>query len=356
MWFTWTETPLTEIWHQLRYLQSPANVRNLLSGKIESGRKKPLPTIDNESLEQKSCEIAACIRQADEYYKAANVVELSTHPLLQFYGAEALTKAVIIANDPDRYLSDFQYHGLSTKLLKESRENLSEPEVQRLEEYSKNDSIWKLEDEFAVANQGVFQYLCQVIGESAPGKGAVLKFKELVRILPDLSELYRRHYGEPSHCFYLYNGPSDVGEGKVAIHFGSHENINDVSKVFLEFNSKFESSEMHKQPGFISKDPIGLPLSFGSVQDGTLAGKYFVRPLKCELKESFSVIFAAMFILSNVVRYKPAFWMQEIEGTESGSVSIAEALCNLAKRRLPNEILNLIWQEKFEYGTPGRLS
>ena len=107
--------------------------------------------------------------------------------------------------------------------------------------------------------------------------------------------------------------------------------------------------------GFISKEPMDLPLTFGVVQKGTVGGRYFIRPLECGLKEPFSIIFAAMFILSNVVRYKPVFWMEQLEGNTSGSASLAEALCNLAKRRLPNEALNAIWQEEFEYGTPARV-
>jgi hypothetical protein len=91
-------------------------------------------------------------------------------------------------------------------------------------------------------------------------------------------------------------------------------------------------------------------------EKGTVAGLYFVRPLDCGIHKSFSVLYASMFILSNVVRYKPAFWMKAIEGEFSGSVSIAEALCNLAKRRLPNDALEAIGGEKFAYGAPAYLS
>jgi hypothetical protein len=44
--------------------------------------------------------------------------------------------------------------------------------------------------------------------------------------------------------------------------------------------------------------------------------------------------------------------MQLIEGQESGSASIVEVLCNVAKRRLPNDALEQIHQEKFLYATP----
>jgi hypothetical protein len=84
--FTWTETPIVEMWRHLRYLRSPLNVLNLLSGKIKSKRVEKWP--ESEQLRERAYEIAACIQQADEYYRSADAVGLATHPLLQFYGAE----------------------------------------------------------------------------------------------------------------------------------------------------------------------------------------------------------------------------------------------------------------------------
>ena len=95
--FTWTETPLAAMWNHLRYLGSPANVARLLSGEVDSGRTHTLPR--SSDLDKRSYEIASCIRQADGYYRAADAVGLAVHPLLQFYGAEALAKASILAND-----------------------------------------------------------------------------------------------------------------------------------------------------------------------------------------------------------------------------------------------------------------
>ena len=352
--FTWTETPLTEMWHQLRYLRSPANVRNLLSGEIMS-RRTPMPS-DSE-LDRRSREIASCIRQADEYYKAADTVGLATHPLLQFYGAECLAKAVVLANNSSIWLSNINYHGLTTR----ANTAADSSDKARLQAYSNDSSIWRIEDEFAVTNQGVFLELCKTIGKSVPCVGAVLKMKDLFKILPDLDNLYRRHYRENSNCFYLYSKPQKSSEGKVEIYFNRGENIHDIAAVFPEFISSFVEDEMTygeqvAARGFISKEPMDLPLTFGVVQKGTVGGRYFIRPLECGLKEPFSIIFAARFILSNVVRYKPVFWMEQLEGNSSGSASLAEALCNLAKRRLPNEALNAIWHEEFTYGTPGRLS
>ena len=350
--FTWTETPLLQIWHHLRYLQSTSNVASLLSGKITSNRE-PIFSGSND-IPRRSHEIASCIRQADEYYKAAENVGLSTHPLLQFYGATSLAKAVILFNMPSISLLDLKYHGLHTRHKK-----VKDPALhQSIESYTENALMWNIEDEFAIMNDGVFPNLCESIGDVKPEKGVIIKFKEIIRILPDLSGLFRRHYGEPSHCFRTYTLPPlrKDNSGKFEVIFDSREDKQNILKVFPELESDFEEFENNHRTGFRSRKELEKFPDFGIIEEGTLAGNYLVRPIPCGIHKSFSVIFLGLFILSTVVRYKPSFWVQAIAGENSGSVSIVETFCNLAKRRLPNDALESIWEEKFEYGTPARLA
>jgi hypothetical protein len=130
----WTETPLAEMWHHLRYFKSPSNVYNLLSGNIESNREENWK--ESEELKKRSYEISACIKQADEYYQSAETVGLATQPLLQFYGAEAIAKAVILSTESDIWLSDLKYHGLSTRASTALAQHQTE-----LQEYSDNSTL-----------------------------------------------------------------------------------------------------------------------------------------------------------------------------------------------------------------------
>jgi len=347
--FTWTETPTIEMWRHLRYLRSPLNVFNLLSGKIKSNRVEKWP--ESEKLKETSYEIAACIRQADEYYQSANAVGLATYPLLQFYGAQALAKAVILSNDPDQSLSNLKFHGLISR-----PSSIGTDLRKKLEEYVNNPSSWELEKEFAVVRDGVFPSLCRSIKDGVPSNGAALTFKDLIRCVADLSEVFKRHYSEPSHCFYLYRRPATDAQGKLEVLFHSREHLQHIRGVFPEFDHNFEEVRTESYCGFKSiekgKELTNLP----TVEKGTVAGDYLVRPLDCGIHRSLSKLYASLFILSNVVRYKPAFWMRLIEGERSGSSSIAEALCNCAKRRLPNDALEAIWKEDFVYGSPAYLA
>lgn len=347
--FTWTETPIVEMWRHLRYLRSPLNVFNLLSGKIKSNRVEKWP--ESEKLRERSFEIVACIQQADEYYRSADAVGLATHPLLQFYGAQALAKAVILSNDPCLSLSDLKYHGLSSRAS-----SVCTDDRKRLEEYVNNPSLWELEKEFGVVRDGVFPSLCRSIKDGVPRNGVTLTFKDLIRCVTDLAEVFKRHYNESSHCFYLYGQPAINAQGRPEVLFSPRELLGDIRRVFPEFNHNFEEVRTKAYCGFRSIEKGKELTDLLTVEKGTVAGTYLVRPLDCGVHKSLSTLYASLFILSNVVRYKPAFWMRLIEGEQSGSSSIAEALCNCAKRRLPNDALEAIWKEDFVYGTPGYLA
>lgn len=333
------------MWGYLRYLRSPSNVERVLTGGVQSERTFIHPVSVDTS--KRAYEISACIRQADEYYRASEAVGLTTQPLLQFYGAESLAKALILANFPGIWLTDLKYHGLATR-----------PIPKAMTGYSSDPEIWKVEDEFAVvAQDGVFSKLCQTVEGQVPRKDTVLTFRQIIRVIPDLSNLYGRHFGETSHCFYLYSVPEIDENEMLHVFFDRHYDYAQLLSVFPEFDSGFVRNQSDgSSVGFISTTTHNSMPSFFRQIDGTVGGRYLVRPLDGGLASSPCTLFAALFIIGNVVRYKPSLWMREIDGVKPGSASVVEALCNLAKRRLPNDVLEGIWGEKYSYGIPARLS
>jgi hypothetical protein len=338
--FTWSEAPLVDLWGQLRYLASSANVYNLLSGQLRSQRPSFYP--ESEELKARSYEIASCIRQADEYYRSSDSVSLATQPLLQFYGAESLAKAVILANIPGSQLSDMNYHGLSTN------PNVAKDNIEDLKAYASNPDSWEIEKQFAITPKGVFPLLCKLVGDTLPPDGTVFFFKELLSTIPNMATRYA-HFQETGHCFYLNNYPEFNQDKRLHVSFSSREKLSKVIKIFPEFEKDFEQTG----DGFLSRSTMDRYPPFLCFQEGTVAGIYLVRPLIGGIYHSFPILFTTLFILSNVVRYKPAFWMKVIEGQSTGIISIVEAFCSIAKRRLPNDVLDAIWNEKFKYGTTG---
>jgi len=344
----WTETPEREIWRQLRYFRSPANVYNLLSGKLKTLRQQRWE--ESDKLASRSYDIAACIRQADDYYQAASEVGLSTEPLLQFYGAQSLAKACILANDPDSDLLGLKYHGLSTRWTGAQ----SHEAQQRLEEYSGNPLRWEVESEYAITNAGVFPLLCSITYDSIPQSGQILFFKELIRLLPDLTDLFSRHYGECSHCFYLADTPGFNAFKHYEVLVNSGVGMEAFRQLFPELQTDFTEYKKNADTySFLSNQTMTEKPSYLKLAKGAVAGIYLVKPHAVGIHSPLSVQYAALFILSNVVRYKPSFWMRVIEGEKTGAASIVEAFCNLSRRRFPSDILQLLWNEEFSFGTPG---
>jgi hypothetical protein len=342
----WTDTPQTELWQQLRYFKWPTNVSQLLSGKTKS--RRPEAWI-SEVSDRAGKEIAACVEQADEYMHASRVVGLATRPLLQFYSVESLAKAMILSNDRSVTLDDLRYHGLST------RPNSANERVRdELKHYSESADQWSLENEFAIANQGVFPELATATGDAQINIGAVLRLRELLRIIPDLSELYQRHYGDISNCVRIYTRSEETDERFEA--FFDVADASSVTSVFPEFNVGFESADRHSYPGFRATSDIGNPPNFARLVRHTVAGEFMVRPHASGVSSSPAVLFASSFIVGNLVRYKPAFWMSILQGSDTGAAAIVETLCNLVDRRFAQDVLEALWGERFSFGAPGYLA
>jgi hypothetical protein len=89
-----TFNPYEAMWNYLRLFTVKANVKKLLTGEMPTKRKTY--KIDNNLLDKKANQVAYSIRQADEYYKAAESVTINTSPLLYFYGMLALDSVVTI--------------------------------------------------------------------------------------------------------------------------------------------------------------------------------------------------------------------------------------------------------------------
>ena len=189
--FTWTNQPYESMWNHLRMLQVPKNVEALLTGRMKS--KRPATFDENESTVRKSRQIAYAIQQADEYFSAGDNASISTSPLMYFYGMLSLAKALIVANDEDLFLEDIKYHGLYTR-----------PITEQLNAYVGNREAWCMDEEYAVTNDGVLSSFIKIIQDFEIPAKSIVKFKDVLKINPEIGEIYNRYYDEPPYFFPLY--------------------------------------------------------------------------------------------------------------------------------------------------------
>jgi hypothetical protein len=109
-----TEDPLREIWKYLRFFQHTDSVVET----IRSEHKIPKGKFDADVKKQAS-QIAYCIRQAEEYFRASTQVGLATRPNLLYYGAVSLSQALILLRNDGTHSLDARrkspkhhHHGL----------------------------------------------------------------------------------------------------------------------------------------------------------------------------------------------------------------------------------------------------
>src|SRR5437870_1910572 len=105
---------IAEVWKYLRFFLSTdktsATIRSIHG--IPEGQQ-------DKNIEKQANQVAYSIRQAEQYFRASSLVDLTTRPLLLYYGAVSLSQALILLKndgtyslDMSRKLKKHRHHGL----------------------------------------------------------------------------------------------------------------------------------------------------------------------------------------------------------------------------------------------------
>ena len=338
--FTLTDRPYETMWSHFRLLSHESNAHRLLQGHLSGGRTFcPFPVID---LEKKARQLAYCIVQAFEYYKAADAVAIDTSPLLYFYGMLSLSKALIVANEPETLLDHIKYHG-----LKASR-SVSSP---------------RIEDRGAKTDEGVFAHLIKVIQGFTYPKGATFALRDVLSISPELCDIYERLFKAPSRCLLrhfwrpLSNDPYRVELCVVApsAQYIS-ERIPELTRDF-DLRPTAQSGQAAWFQWFKSRSSVRQPPTGFWLYNPVAGGEYLVGALPYSLNGNSGQRYLypplsdyiGMFILSDCVRYKQDLWRAVVQGRETGVLGLIELFIDISRRRFPNLILDQLFKEPFEY-------
>jgi hypothetical protein len=109
-----SNNPDAEVWKYLRLFLNPERTAKQIREihKIEADKYV-------RNIEKQAIQIGHCIRQAEEYFRASADVGLATKPLLLYYGAVALSRALILLKKDGTYSLDgmrkakrHRHHGL----------------------------------------------------------------------------------------------------------------------------------------------------------------------------------------------------------------------------------------------------
>ena len=339
---TWTDQPYATMWAHLRVLAHVHNAKRLLLNQLGGSRTVPPP--DDELLDRKASQISYCILQADEYFRAAESVSINTSPLLLFYGMLSLAKALIVANDPTKLLADMKYHGLH---------------------HDKGQRAATIEEQLAVVNGGVFDDLTEVVSGLKFPKASTIRFKDVLAISPELSGMYKRHFGSLPRWLNFYSqelvSPDPYKLRMCIVALDESAALAAIPELGTDFV---------RQPGlehaqamcFLSKPELQASPEYFRVYSPVVGGRFLVgslpfslngTPLARYLSPPLSD-YVLMYILSDCVRYQQDLWGNVIQGKETGILGLIELAIAVARRRFPNLVLNELFGEPFEYGTPAR--
>jgi hypothetical protein len=334
------------------FLSKKNNVKKLLSGQIHSGRQQ---VYDNETvLNRKSAQISFGITQASEYYRAAELASIATSPLLYFYGMLSLAKSMLVANKEELYFEDMKYHGLTQR----------NPEDAIVSNYREHPVTWQLEQEFAITRCGVAEHLSELVNGFKFPEKSVVTFKDIISTCPEISQMFELYYGEPSKALYLYDFKT-ISEKPYKIEICVQEK--DEKKILTaipELNKDFTMSKSlrHNLARVFTSNNISKFPEYCGLYYPPVGGKYIVGGLRYRTNSNYFsryidqmvADYFGFFMLSMCVRYKQDFWGEIIQGEKSGVIGLVNLYLSTVKRRFPNAILDRIFGERFEYGTPAR--
>jgi hypothetical protein len=267
----------------------------------------------------------------------------------------SLAKTLIVANKKDIYFEDMKYHGLTQNCAKDAE----------ITKYRQDPEKWELECEFAVTRHGVSEFLTDLSSGFQFPNLCVITFKDIISICPEISQMYELYYGEPPRTAYLY-GFKEISKDPYKIEIcpqGTDEK--DIIARIPELGKDFDLNPNPRHSCarvFTSKNLVKFPEYFGLYYP-PVGGKYIVGGLKYRIGSDFfsryvdQVVadYFGFYILSMCVRYQQDFWGKIIQGEKSGVIGLVELYISVVKRRFPNYVLDSLFGQKFEYGTPARL-
>lgn len=335
-----TDDPVEEIWFRLSEDESEYSTRQKLSRYL---REEGIELSDAQ-VESSSQYFSYCIRQAREYFRAAEGVSILTRPLLLFYGMVCLAKTLIILKEP-----------VYPKLLSEERSRKTHGLGFRDQE--SHGSLVE-EDLVTIQDSGTFADLYRTYKDDLPEEKSY-SIRDLMGWIP---ELYPQIGMHDRFRMRLASGNSDIiaWEGKVRLRlqvFNSNQfQEGELHELYPFLAEHFEVSDADPGLQFMGKSGYVTRERTSDRARETEAVAQLKEVLSKYCRYSYVTImyllpearkpklspllasYMLMYGLSRVCRYMPDKWGRVIEGKESGERWLLERFIQLAPRTFPWEV------------------
>lgn len=341
----WLPRLLRDPFERLR----PLMRRDVAAAELQRQAVFSIPTGD-----ERSTAIAESLAQAAEYAKAASTAALSVRPLLLFYCATALARAMVTPRVKD-LKSKYGAHGLKGVIAFRGVRSLSDYSVR------------------LTSIHGLAHALVRGLPGSGMLEGDEWSLLELCRYVPELADVIDAYTVEGSRAARILrwsehqtNGAGLPGTNHVGFavrakwleRMGVDLSLPDLDLV-TSLNHAFPSvftpptagSPFYNQPPFertnsaLLQEPIAahlrfapnraaqlrlLPLIYQGASDGYF---YLVKGGQGGAPHPFIPLFFILYGMSMLVRYKPIEWSAMLRAPDASS-AVLEHVCNVAQSKL----------------------
>jgi len=330
-----TEQPYRKLWDTFVYFENEQTASEFLRQRYEAQGLESVQKL----VYQATPKFIFALRQAREYYHAAESCHILTKPLLLYYGMMALGKALITSRDPE-YPSTTSVlrHGLSTRKLK-------------------RDEYLFADDEVRVQKDGIFNVLHATLCGPPFENQQRFRMKDLLAVIPELLPAYRRLYGDPQVAqVEVCRGGSCrswlVPRSFAASGDRTKEELLDLLNRHARDHLRFTFAS-DERPGMfhleVAGEGEGHPLILYD-----FAGQPHLRfPHEGDLVlPEITVHYMIMFVLGMLCRYETERWGEMILTFSSHDTFLINEFLNVSMRKFPNLILDELTGEQTIFYTP----
>jgi len=281
------------------------------------------PSLSEKKKKQIPEQIKSYINQGIRFLSETND-NVFTAPLTLFYALNNFVKAIYLLHKPNYTLSGS--HGLSMENVKDAH-NLAEIDLK-------------------VNGNGTFLNLIEITGDNGLYSNKIIHLKNVLSLIPELSEIYANRYSEEPNIFLLQEEKKSYS---IILH--NVQTIEELEKRDYSFPLRYGYHIDISRDSFVWRDA-----SFVEKEKCILFDVYGNKYISCGIPEDGEILFlskisslyVSYFAFSMLVRYNPEVWKNICD---TADITIIRKLLVHCKAEMMAEILNLLFDEQFYFST-----
>lgn len=358
------------VWGELDYFTSPDNVKKVIG--------KKYPSLYPRTVETKAIEISSCIKQAQEFYRSAKLVDYVTKPLLLFFGMESLTRALNIILKKNLTMRNFKNsHGVEfiKHKLKENEIDLSKILI-KIQKSGTFSELFKLElfdwalPKHINSERDLSNYSAGLKAEEDKMHfiNCNVRLRDLLSIIPEIYQDYIKIFDDHPNIFsgqYIYYWK---GEKADKIELFIDKRTNAVTREFIikklpMLGKGYEVEEKENHFKFTCTPDQDEPILCEDMyEDNFVKGK--IQVFKGETLELFNkklglldieAHFLIMFALSILSRYELKLWYSLMTEKKGGIDYLIKRFVESSSCKYPLLVLREIYGLNIRQRTPGTI-